>query len=41
MDRDKDFGLFIGFKNMLLFYLAAVMLTAAFIGLYNLMEGLF
>ncbi len=39
MDRDKDFGVFVGFKNVLLFYLAAAVLTTAIIGLYKLVSG--
>lgn len=39
MDDHKDFGLFVGFKNVLLFYLASAVLTVAIVGLYNLISG--
>ena len=44
MNQNKDFGMFgmsVGFKNMLLFYLAVVLLTAACIGLCELKTAIF
>ena len=40
MDKDKEFGLFIGVKNVLLFYLASAVLVVACMYLYELFSYL-
>lgn len=40
MDKDKDFGLFIGFRNILLFYLASAILVVACMGMYKMFSYL-
>jgi|TARA_Y100000310_G_scaffold99571_1_gene97448 hypothetical protein len=41
MNEDRDFRLFSGMKNVLLFYIASAMLAFACIGLYKLVNMLF